>query len=91
MAKVHSLTDTSNTHAGYLAFCPGCEFGHLFDARWSFNKDFEKPTFSPSMLVNQHDLSKRCHSFLRDGKWQFLDDCFHSLKGQTVEMIDLDE
>jgi hypothetical protein len=91
MAKVLPLTDTSDQHAGYLTFCPGCGYGHLFDTRWTFNGDFEKPTFSPSMLVNQHDPSNRCHSFLRDGKWQFLDDCFHSLKGKTVEMVDLDE
>lgn len=27
-----------------------------------------------------------CHSFLRDGKWQFLSDCAHELAGQTVDM-----
>lgn len=29
-----------------------------------------------------------CHSFVTDGKIQFLDDCTHSLKGQTVEIPD---
>lgn len=29
----------------------------------------------------------RCHSFIRDGKWQFLSDCGHALAGQTVDMI----
>lgn len=28
----------------------------------------------------------QCHSFVRDGMIQFLDDCTHELKGQTVEI-----
>lgn len=28
----------------------------------------------------------RCHSFVRDGNIQFLGDCTHALKGQTVEL-----
>lgn len=28
-----------------------------------------------------------CHSFIRDGQWQFLSDCAHSLAGQTVPMV----
>ena len=27
-----------------------------------------------------------CHSFVRDGKIQFLNDCTHELAGQTVEL-----
>lgn len=27
-----------------------------------------------------------CHSFVTDGKIQFLDDCTHALKGQTVPL-----
>ena len=37
---------------GLLAFyCPGCRMHHAFDSRWTFNGDYEKPTFSPSLLV----------------------------------------
>lgn len=32
-----------------------------------------------------------CHSFVTDGKIQFLNDCFHSLKGQTVDLPDWEE
>jgi len=32
-----------------------------------------------------------CHSFITDGKIQFLNDCTHELKGQTVDLIDLKE
>lgn len=90
MAKVLPLTDTEKRHSGYLVFCPGCQYGHFFDLRWQFNGDFEKPTFSPSMLVNQHDPALRCHSFVRDGRWEFLSDCFHTLAGQTVDMVEAD-
>lgn len=31
-----------------------------------------------------------CHSFVTDGKIQFLDDCTHNLKGQTVELPNWD-
>ncbi len=29
---------------------------------------------------------KQCHSFITDGRIQFLDDCSHELRGQTVPM-----
>lgn len=30
-----------------------------------------------------------CHSFLRDGRWEFLGDSAHRLVGQTVDMVPL--
>ena len=70
-----------------MIFCPGCNSGHLFDKRWEFNGDDKKPTFKPSMLVNAN-LPNRCHSYVTDGKIQFLSDCDHHLKGQTVDLPD---
>ena len=32
-----------------------------------------------------------CHSFVTDGKIQFLSDCTHGLAGQTVELSEIDE
>ena len=32
----------------------------------------------------------RCHSFIREGKIQFLSDCSHELKGQTVIIPDFE-
>lgn len=32
-----------------------------------------------------------CHSFVTDGKIQFLSDCTHALAGQTVEMLEYPE
>ena len=98
-----------------LAFwCPGCKSSHhvkvIDDGKpplWSFNGDYDKPTFSPSILVNGvktiHDESGDwtgewakdangktiptvCHSFVTDGKIQFLSDCTHDLAGQTVQL-----
>lgn len=40
-----------------LFWCPGCDGAHQIQAgdgpgpRWSFNGDFDRPTFSPSILV----------------------------------------
>jgi len=31
----------------------------------------------------------RCHSFVRDGRIQFLSDCMHELAGQTVNLPDV--
>lgn len=35
----------------YAFFCPGCKTWHSVGKGWTFNKDFEYPTFSPSILV----------------------------------------
>lgn len=32
-----------------------------------------------------------CHSFVRDGRIEFLSDCTHKLAGQTVDLPDIDE
>lgn len=58
---------------------------------WSWNNNVIEPTFTPSLLVNTTDLASFCHLFLTDGKIQFLGDCFHDLKNQTVDMVDIHE
>ena len=83
------------------ALCPACDFehgfrvdldghGHYVAGVWSFNGDYDKPTFSPSMASNlqgQQEHHPRCHSFLVDGVWQFLGDCSHDMAGQHVPMV----
>lgn len=66
---------------------------------WTFNGDFDKPTIRASVLTRSyrknHDTGKydieidRCHSFITDGKIQFLSDCHHELAGQTVELPEI--
>lgn len=77
---------------GWMMFCPACKCGHLFDHRWTFNGDQEKPTFRASMLSypEGREGKGRCHSYVTDGQIQFLGDCTHPLAGQTVELPDWD-
>ncbi len=68
-------------------YCPGCKCSHAFTLpNWTWNGSLEKPTFSPSLLCNGHDPSSRCHSFVKDGRIQFLEDCHHHLAGKTVDV-----
>ncbi len=71
----------------YLFHCPGCKNDHPVEVpRWEWNGSMDRPTFSPSLLCNHHHAPSRCHSFIRDGQIQFLDDCHHGLRGKTVEI-----
>ncbi|USL85957.1 hypothetical protein [Enterobacter phage fGh-Ecl02] len=56
-----------------------------------WNNNVIEPTFTPSLLVNATDPALFCHLFPTDGKIQFLGDCFHDLKNQTVDMVDISE
>jgi hypothetical protein len=83
----------------YVFRCPGCKENHYFDDRWTFNGDYDNPTFSPSLHIKYGKSSNEemaylegktvCHSFVRNGKIAFLNDCEHELGGQTVEMKDI--
>jgi hypothetical protein len=74
---------------GYHFQCPGCNTIHTVGARWEFNGDMLRPTFSPSILVTNGSPKYRCHSYLREGRLQFLGDCSHDMAGQTVELGEL--
>lgn len=77
--------------ANQLIFsCPGCKHEHVINTSWQFNGDVNKPTFSPSVKVSSPRSGTLCHSFVTDGKIQFLSDCVHELAGQTVELPDMD-
>lgn len=49
MPKVNERKENGSTK--YFFMCPGCGFRHKINDRWSFNGDFEKPTFKPSVLM----------------------------------------
>lgn len=94
--KLHRLND-----ARVVFECPGCQMAHCVaiggdkQPIWGFNNDFEKPTFTPSIKVEwdvgKEHILKRCHSFVRDGKIQFLNDCTHELAGKTVDLPEWEE
>lgn len=83
----------------YRIWCPACDESHIINDTWGYNGDRKKPTFTPSILVTrpanpnasdefkEYRKEKRCHSFVTDGQWQFLDDSLHDLAGQTVPMV----
>jgi hypothetical protein len=89
-------------------WCQGCNHMHAIPIEchgaWGFNGDYEKPTFTPSILVKyRHPTGHTnknpapmgyagpytmdvCHSFVIDGRIQFLPDCTHALAGKTVAL-----
>lgn len=75
---------------GHAAYCPGCKEYHVIYDSWQFDGNYQSPTFSPSLRVQGYsekfNCDYVCHSFIRDGLWQFLSDCTHALKGQTVPL-----
>ena len=117
MPRVELFTDTNGVE--YASFdCPGCNEPHgPVVARsgkqpgpvWGWNRDLDRPTFTPSLLVRgtvpltdaQHAAWRRgeplpvpvprvCHSFIADGRIQFLSDCTHALAGQTVDLPEVE-
>lgn len=97
MPLLEKINNRDGQLVGYLVDCPGCKNSHLVymtgKVKWSFNGNMDKPTFSPSLLVNgdlSNPSSPRCHSFIRNGVWEFLPDCTHELAGKKVKMIEVE-
>jgi Family of unknown function (DUF6527) len=85
--KIHEIKDEGKSY--YMFDCPGCGYGHPFEVPpWTWNGSFDKPTFSPSLVCNGFDPESRCHCIVADGKIHFGQDCWHSLAGQIVDMLD---
>lgn len=94
MPKFARIEPEHDGEESYLFHCPGCECAHWVRVRgekpcWQWNGNAEKPTVSPSIRVRTGETI--CHSFVTDGKIQFLGDCTHKLKGQTVEIPDFND
>lgn len=91
---------SSNLGDVYVSFkCPGCKGSHVIpfqrpphrskEITWQFNNDLERPTLKPSILARAYEDQKVvdiCHSFVTDGKIQFLSDCTHAFAGKTVPL-----
>lgn len=66
---------------------------------WTWNGSVDAPTLRPSVAVNgffcaddengERDEPFACHSWINDGKVQFLSDCTHEFAGQTLDLLDL--
>lgn len=66
--------------------------------QWDFNGNLELPTLKPSILSRweQHagterEIRRVCHSFVTDGRIQYLSDCTHAYAGQTMDLPEISE
>jgi hypothetical protein len=66
---------------------------------WTWNGSVDSPTLKPSILTKGgwrkcletgEYVEHVCHSFVNDGKVQFLSDCTHEFAGQTLDLLDVD-
>jgi hypothetical protein len=79
-------------HDRLWLWCPGCDDVHAIvvtgEGSWNWNADRVAPSIDPSIKVEYVMKAERsvCHSFVRDGAWQFLSDSTHKLAGQIVRM-----
>lgn len=101
--RLRTVNDHGVTYDALMFVCPGCKVGgpegyeglHMLPVNsenhtpsWNWNGDLEHPTLEPSVLTRGYSL---CHSYLRNGKFEFLTDSEHPLSGQTVDIPDLPE
>lgn len=90
MPKFQKITSTEKEVEEYVFFCPGCKGIHMIRTKgdrpkWTWNESLDEPSCQPSLLVGP-GTSYQCHSFIKAGRIEFLNDCWHGLKGQTVEI-----
>jgi len=82
------------TDGYYHHWCPGCKARHLIPdwgepgKRWTFNNNFEKPSFQPSVRLSAGG-EVYCHYFITDGNILFCEDSAHALAGKAVPLPDL--
>lgn len=95
--RIKRLVHGDGSAIGWMFFCPGCAEHHavwtdekngVTGALWGFNGSRERPTFTPSIKVTGGPPEKRtiCHSFVKEGRIQYLADSTHSLASQTVDL-----
>lgn len=88
----------AKSSGGIAFYCPGCHDVHIIATNlynpngrpttWQHDGNNDHPTFSPSILVTRDGpvVHDRCHSFVRNGRIEFLSDCTHELANQTVDL-----
>lgn len=101
MSKIHEVIRDGKV-IGWAFVCPGCQSIHMpvpFMANgtlgWQFNGNLEHPTFIPSLLATWDfgaEKGKRvCHSFVTNGRIQFLNDSTHKHAGLTMEIPEFND
>lgn len=104
MAKAHTKVVNGLTYASI--WCVGCRHPHSVPVRqtgdheprpsWEFDGNLESPTMRPSLLVNgpgkhHHPSGPICHSWITNGRIQFLPDSTHDHAGQTLDLPEYPE
>lgn len=99
VAMMRHVTDGNLKYDALMFVCPGCQGDegkgsgiHVLpvqyaDGRpsWTWNGDLEKPTLEPSIMTRWGlDGKNVCHSFLRNGVFEYLGDCTHKYANQHV-------
>lgn len=98
MVLLKSLTNDTGTSEVLIFMCPGCSRTHPYTVRhpdpkfptWEFNGNFERPTFTPSLMCNRGG-PQQCHLYVKDGWIEYQGDCWHDLAGQRIPMVELPE
>ena len=66
-------------------------YDHMSEAGRARSKAFrEQHGRYPTHEENPYDTHDVCHSFVADGRIQFLGDCTHALAGQTVDLPEIE-
>lgn len=101
--RIKALHPVNGEHYGHKFKCPGCDEFHTittlpYPGGWTWNGSDDRPTFTPSVLVHPRKKfaddgsvveSPRCHSFVAEGRIQYLADSTHALAGQTVDLPEI--
>jgi len=93
-AKLHKVEHSPGSgHPDFMFWCPACKCGHgvwttnTKGANWTFDGNFEAPTFSPSLLIHHgKDGKEICHVVVSAGVINYCSDCTHEFKGRSVPM-----
>lgn len=80
-------------------YCPGCNEAHPYyvdqpphpgGPMWHFNGDAERPSFTPSLMVNR-GCKDQCHLYVTAGNIEYMADCHHVLANKTVPLQHIPE
>lgn len=100
VSRVSHLGDSAGGCLGVrvMLWCPGCQELHTPRFRcpehggpqegpvWDGDPEAVPLTIVGSYLVYEAPPRPRCHSFIRRGRWEFLEDCTHGLRGTIVPL-----
>lgn len=105
VAMLRHVSDGEKRYDALMFCCPGCAGDggtglHMLPVnatdsagrpKWTWDGNLEAPTLDPSILTRWGPSEKNnvCHSYLRNGVIEFLDDCTHVYAGQHVPLSPL--